>query len=147
MLVLGTKQLSQRKKLPTLTTGLRQLWRECWRSKTLPSFCAILFGMLLLNVLLLYIRCILDGRYQQAMGMAIECRRLDKLEEAVMRSDNAPGSLSYCIKVSHSYVNRREYRQEVRSFSCLSYKLELQLFRQCFILLLVSSYALHGTVT
>lgn len=58
-------------------------------------------------------KCILDGRYQQAMGMAIECRRLDKLEEAVMRSDNAPGSLSYCIKVSHSYVNRREYRQEV----------------------------------
>lgn len=58
-------------------------------------------------------KCILDGRYQQAMGMAIECRRLDKLEEAIMRSDNAPGSLSYCINVSHSYVNRREYRQEV----------------------------------
>uniref|UniRef100_A0A803N5A0 26S proteasome non-ATPase regulatory subunit 1 homolog n=1 Tax=Chenopodium quinoa TaxID=63459 RepID=A0A803N5A0_CHEQI len=58
-------------------------------------------------------KCILDGRYQQAMGMAIECRRLDKLEEAIMRSDNAPGSLSYCINVSHSYVSRREYRQEV----------------------------------
>ncbi|KAK9671468.1 hypothetical protein RND81_12G032000 [Saponaria officinalis] len=47
------------------------------------------------------------------MGMAIECRRLDKLEEAIMRSDNAPGCLAYCINVSHSYVNRREYRQEV----------------------------------
>uniref|UniRef100_A0A7C9E1P7 26S proteasome non-ATPase regulatory subunit 1 homolog n=1 Tax=Opuntia streptacantha TaxID=393608 RepID=A0A7C9E1P7_OPUST len=58
-------------------------------------------------------KCILDGKYQQAMGIAIECRRLDKLEEAVMRSDNAPGSLSYCINVSHSYVNRREYRREV----------------------------------
>uniref|UniRef100_A0A803LZB2 26S proteasome non-ATPase regulatory subunit 1 homolog n=1 Tax=Chenopodium quinoa TaxID=63459 RepID=A0A803LZB2_CHEQI len=58
-------------------------------------------------------KCILDGRYQQAMGMAIECRRLDKLEEAIMRSDNAPGSLSYCINVSHSYVSRRGYRQEV----------------------------------
>lgn len=39
-----------------------------------------------------------------------------------MRSDNAPGSLAYCINVSHSYVNRREYRQEVSIFSCLSYK-------------------------
>lgn len=58
-------------------------------------------------------KCILDGKYQQAMGIAIECRRLDKLEEAIMRSDNAPGSLAYCINVSHSYVNRREYRQEV----------------------------------
>ncbi|KAK9725768.1 hypothetical protein RND81_05G167900 [Saponaria officinalis] len=58
-------------------------------------------------------KCILDGKYQQAMGMSIECRRLDKLEEGIMRSDNAPGCLAYCINVSHSYVNRREYRREV----------------------------------
>ncbi|XP_057960156.1 26S proteasome non-ATPase regulatory subunit 1 homolog A [Malania oleifera] len=58
-------------------------------------------------------KCILDGRYQQAMGMAIECRRLDKLEEAITRSDNVHGTLSYCINISHSFVNRREYRREV----------------------------------
>uniref|UniRef100_A0A7N0UVL7 26S proteasome non-ATPase regulatory subunit 1 homolog n=1 Tax=Kalanchoe fedtschenkoi TaxID=63787 RepID=A0A7N0UVL7_KALFE len=58
-------------------------------------------------------KCIADGRYQQAMGMAIECRRLDKLEEAITRSDNVQGTLSYCINVSHSFVNRREYRHEV----------------------------------
>ncbi|XP_038702017.1 26S proteasome non-ATPase regulatory subunit 1 homolog A-like [Tripterygium wilfordii] len=57
--------------------------------------------------------CILDGKYQQAMGIAIECRRLDKLEEAITRSDNVHGTLSYCINVSHSFVNRREYRNEV----------------------------------
>ena len=28
-------------------------------------------------------RCILDERYEQTIGMAIECRRLDKLEEAI----------------------------------------------------------------
>ena len=59
-------------------------------------------------------RCIVDGRYQQAMGMAVECRRLDKLEEAITRSDNVHGTLSYCINISHSFVNRREYRREVR---------------------------------
>ncbi|KAK6914274.1 26S proteasome regulatory subunit RPN2, C-terminal [Dillenia turbinata] len=58
-------------------------------------------------------KCIMDGKYQQAMGMAIECRRLDKLEEAITRSDNVQGTLSYCINVSHSFVNRREYRSEV----------------------------------
>ncbi|GLU08711.1 hypothetical protein SLE2022_256080 [Rubroshorea leprosula] len=58
-------------------------------------------------------KCIADGKYQQAMGVAIECRRLDKLEEAITRSDNVPGSLSYCMNVSHSFVNRREYRREV----------------------------------
>lgn len=58
-------------------------------------------------------KCIMDGKYQQAMGTAIECRRLDKLEEAITRSDNVQGTLSYCIYVSHSFVNLREYRQEV----------------------------------
>ncbi|KAL6312383.1 hypothetical protein AAG906_008060 [Vitis piasezkii] len=48
-------------------------------------------------------KCIVDGRYQQAMGMA----------EAITRSDNVHGTLSYCINISHSFVNRREYRREV----------------------------------
>lgn len=60
-------------------------------------------------------RCIVDGKYQQAIGMAIECRRLDKLEEAVIRSDNVQSTINYCIDVSHSFVNRREYRSEVAS--------------------------------
>ena len=75
-----------------------------------PSILCILLFVLLL----LFFRCIVDGRYQQAMGMAVECRRLDKLEEAITRSDNVHGTLSYCINISHSFVNRREYRHEVR---------------------------------
>ncbi|KAE9613873.1 putative 26S proteasome regulatory complex, non-ATPase subcomplex, Rpn2/Psmd1 subunit [Lupinus albus] len=58
-------------------------------------------------------KCITDGKYHQAMGIAIECRRLDKLEEAITRSDDVKGTLSYCIDVSHSFVNLREYRHEV----------------------------------
>ncbi|XP_047333495.1 26S proteasome non-ATPase regulatory subunit 1 homolog A-like [Impatiens glandulifera] len=58
-------------------------------------------------------KCILDGKYQQAIGMSIECRRLDKLEEAIMRSDNVHATLSYCVKASHSFVHLREYRCEV----------------------------------
>ncbi|XP_039131749.1 26S proteasome non-ATPase regulatory subunit 1 homolog A-like [Dioscorea cayenensis subsp. rotundata] len=58
-------------------------------------------------------KCILDGKYQQAMGMAVECRRLDKLEEAITSSDNVHAALSYCINLSHSFVNHREYRCEV----------------------------------
>lgn len=58
-------------------------------------------------------KCIIDGKYQQAIGMAIECRRLDKLEEAIIRSDNVHATINYCIDVSHSFVNRREYRSEV----------------------------------
>ncbi|KAJ3698487.1 hypothetical protein LUZ61_002192 [Rhynchospora tenuis] len=58
-------------------------------------------------------KCISDGKYQQAMGMAVECRRLDKLEEAITGCDNINSALSYCINLSHQYVNHREYRCEV----------------------------------
>ncbi|XP_062191510.1 26S proteasome non-ATPase regulatory subunit 1 homolog A-like [Phragmites australis] len=58
-------------------------------------------------------KCILDGKYQQAMGMAVECRRLDKLEGAVSQCDNLHGALSYCINLSHQYVHHREYRFEI----------------------------------
>ncbi|KAI3706236.1 hypothetical protein L6452_23838 [Arctium lappa] len=58
-------------------------------------------------------KCITDGKYQQAIGMAIECRRLDKLKEAITNSDNVHATLSYCMNVSHAFVNRREYRREV----------------------------------
>uniref|UniRef100_A0A452ZM37 26S proteasome non-ATPase regulatory subunit 1/RPN2 N-terminal domain-containing protein n=1 Tax=Aegilops tauschii subsp. strangulata TaxID=200361 RepID=A0A452ZM37_AEGTS len=58
-------------------------------------------------------RCILDGKYQQAMGMAVECRRLDKLEEAIVQCANIHGVLSYCISLSHQYVSHREYRSEI----------------------------------
>lgn len=58
-------------------------------------------------------KCILESKFQQAVGIALECRRLDKLEEAIMKSDNVSGMLSYCINVSQTFVHRREYRCEV----------------------------------
>lgn len=61
------------------------------------------------------------------MGIAIECRRLDKLEEAITKSDNVHGTLSYCINVSHSYVNLREYRREVRDYSLSFLFIHIQL--------------------
>lgn len=75
------------------------------------------FPDIYIHVLNFAYRCITDGKYQQAIGMAIECRRLDKLEEAVLRSENVHSTINYCIDVSHSFVNRREYRQEVTPFS------------------------------
>ncbi|XP_076948182.1 26S proteasome non-ATPase regulatory subunit 1 homolog B-like [Bidens hawaiensis] len=58
-------------------------------------------------------KCITDGKYQQAIGTSIECRRLDKLREAIINSDNVHATLAYCMNVSNAFVNRREYRREV----------------------------------
>ncbi|GMI70413.1 hypothetical protein like AT2G32730 [Hibiscus trionum] len=58
-------------------------------------------------------KCVVDGKYQHAVGVAIDCRRLDKLEEAITSCDNVCGTLAYSINVTHSFVYHREYRQEV----------------------------------
>ena len=68
-----------------------------------------------------YFRCITDGKYQQAMGISIECRRLDKLKEAILSSDNVHATLAYCMNISHAFVNRREYRSEVRTYKNIVY--------------------------
>ncbi|XP_026412385.1 26S proteasome non-ATPase regulatory subunit 1 homolog A-like [Papaver somniferum] len=58
-------------------------------------------------------KCISDQKYQQAIGIAIECRRLDIIEEAITKSDNIPAALDYCIHLAHSFVTLKEYRSEV----------------------------------
>ncbi|GER50067.1 26S proteasome non-ATPase regulatory subunit [Striga asiatica] len=60
-------------------------------------------------------KCRTDGKCQQAIGMAIECRRMDILEETVWNSDNVDVHfiMRYCIDICHSFVNNRTYRREV----------------------------------
>lgn len=59
-------------------------------------------------------RCFRDKQYKQALGIAIESRRLDKLEEAIVNSDNIPAMLNYCQNVSMSLIYNRDFRQTVR---------------------------------
>lgn len=58
-------------------------------------------------------RCLGEGQYFQAIGIALESKRLDKLEEAIARSDSMAESLSYSMKVCSSLVSVREFRQHV----------------------------------
>ncbi|KAG0581711.1 hypothetical protein KC19_3G002300 [Ceratodon purpureus] len=58
-------------------------------------------------------QCLVDGKSEQAVGIALECRRLDKLEEAITRSRDPGARLTYCLKLSQTFVNSREFRREV----------------------------------
>lgn len=44
-------------------------------------------------------RCLDDGQYRQAFGLAIETRRMDIFEGAITQSDDISGMLSYAFKV------------------------------------------------
>jgi 26S proteasome regulatory subunit N2 len=58
-------------------------------------------------------RCCQDGQFEQAVGVALEGRRLDKLEEVVGRSTDAAATLGYALRVCQQLVINRDFRQQV----------------------------------
>ena len=58
-------------------------------------------------------RCFRDGQYEQAVGIALEARQLDKLEETIQASPDVVQTLTYALKVSQTLVINREFRQQV----------------------------------
>ena len=49
-------------------------------------------------------RCFADGQFEQAIGVALESRRLDKLEEAVQRAPDTASTLDYALQVCQRMV-------------------------------------------
>lgn len=58
-------------------------------------------------------RCYQDGRFEQAVGVALETRRLDKLEEAIGKSGDTAATLVYALRVCQELVVHRGFRQQV----------------------------------
>lgn len=48
-------------------------------------------------------RCLDDGQYRQAMGLALETRRMDIFEASITQSDDIINMLSYAFQVSVSF--------------------------------------------
>jgi hypothetical protein len=60
-------------------------------------------------------RCCEAGQSEQAVGVALESRRLDKLEEVISRSADTTATLKYALTVCQNLVTNREFRQQVRA--------------------------------
>lgn len=58
-------------------------------------------------------RCYADGEYTQAMGIALEARRLDKVEETMRQAVEKPTLLKYTFDVCQTLVTSRETRLKV----------------------------------
>ncbi|KAN0039379.1 hypothetical protein ACTA71_001573 [Dictyostelium dimigraforme] len=58
-------------------------------------------------------RCFKEGSYKQALGIAIEARRLDIIEKAISQSGNVNGMLSYCLHICNVSVSNRHFRHSV----------------------------------
>lgn len=62
-------------------------------------------------------RCLDSHQYKQTVGIALECRRMDIFEKAILESDDIEGMLSYAFKVGLSLVQSRHFQIEV--LTCL----------------------------
>ncbi|XP_066591012.1 26S proteasome non-ATPase regulatory subunit 1 [Prorops nasuta] len=58
-------------------------------------------------------RCLDDNQYRQALGLALETRRMDIFEAAIMQSDDVCGMLSYAFQVVMSLIQNRGFRNTV----------------------------------
>eukprot|EP00096_Caligus_rogercresseyi_P009928 TRINITY_DN3477_c0_g1_i4.p1 TRINITY_DN3477_c0_g1~~TRINITY_DN3477_c0_g1_i4.p1 ORF type:complete len:967 (+),score=385.28 TRINITY_DN3477_c0_g1_i4:94-2994(+) len=55
-------------------------------------------------------RCFEDGEVKQALGIAIEARRLDVFQRAIKESNDENGMLSYAFRVAMTLIQNRTYR-------------------------------------
>ncbi|KAL3847589.1 hypothetical protein ACJMK2_018492 [Sinanodonta woodiana] len=58
-------------------------------------------------------RCFDDRQFKQAVGIALETRRIDIFEKAILASDDVPTMLTYGLKVCMSLIQHRQFRNTV----------------------------------
>jgi 26S proteasome regulatory subunit N2 len=61
----------------------------------------------------LFERCLADGQAEQAVGIALETRRLDRLESAIAGSSDPVRTLTYALDVTQKLVISRSFRDRV----------------------------------
>lgn len=67
-------------------------------------------------------RCYAAGEFRQALGIALEARRLDQVKECLARSNDVSAALSYCFEICKTVVVNRHFRLKV-------FKVMLEVYR------------------
>ncbi|TMW67451.1 hypothetical protein Poli38472_011071 [Pythium oligandrum] len=58
-------------------------------------------------------RCYATGEFKQAIGIALEARRLDQVEACITRASDVAAMLSYCFEICRTVVSHRDFRLKV----------------------------------
>uniref|UniRef100_K3WVQ1 Uncharacterized protein n=1 Tax=Globisporangium ultimum (strain ATCC 200006 / CBS 805.95 / DAOM BR144) TaxID=431595 RepID=K3WVQ1_GLOUD len=58
-------------------------------------------------------RCYASGEFKQALGIALEARRLDQVTECIKRSPDVSAALAYCFEICKTVVSHRDFRLKV----------------------------------
>lgn len=58
-------------------------------------------------------RCYATGEFKQALGIALETRRLDHVEECFAQCTEVLDILAYCFDVCRNIITNRDFRMQV----------------------------------
>ncbi len=61
-------------------------------------------------------RCIRQGEYTQAIGLGIECRRTDVVEQALTTGEYTEEGLDYAYEIVESSIGNKQFRNEMLQF-------------------------------
>eukprot|EP00930_Biecheleria_cincta_P082751 TRINITY_DN72412_c0_g1_i1.p1 TRINITY_DN72412_c0_g1~~TRINITY_DN72412_c0_g1_i1.p1 ORF type:complete len:1069 (-),score=286.13 TRINITY_DN72412_c0_g1_i1:429-3635(-) len=61
----------------------------------------------------MFTRCLEDKAYKQGLGMSLETRRLDKVREFILQSDDAAGMLRYAQLSAMTLITSKAFREMV----------------------------------
>lgn len=67
-------------------------------------------------------RCFDDAQYKQAIGIALETRRMDIFEKAIVQSGDLINMLAYAFRITMSLIDNLHYRNEVLKILVNLYK-------------------------
>ena len=62
----------------------------------------------------MFARCYDNAQYKQALGIALEARRLDVVRHALTASSDLPAALEYALTICRNLVQHQGFRNEVR---------------------------------
>jgi len=67
-------------------------------------------------------QCFKEGMFKQAIGVAFETRRSDKIQEAVEKSENPEEMLGYTFTLAVETIKQKDFRNEVLRMILLIYQ-------------------------
>lgn len=72
-------------------------------------------------------RCYESGEFKQALGIALETRRVDQVKECIARSPDVAAALAYCFEICKTVVAHREFRLTVYEAMVEIYRTQVSL--------------------
>lgn len=66
-------------------------------------------------------QCFKEGMFKQAIGVALETRRTDKVQEAIEKSENPEEMLGYTFTLATETIKQKDFRNEVLRMILLIY--------------------------